>query len=272
MQVEGSRWGELILPAEVEGRHRSEAGLRVLAVAGFIPAVSLLGALIDYEGAYPDDMNLVALATDDPINADARIGLRKRVWKYYSKAERIAIEVETVETALRAGVPVYTGEIKIDWFRRQLMDWRPDVVVVCFCGQIFDRALLEAPRYGIYNIHPSDLAHGHGAGYAPHVDSYERGDPWTCWTVHRMVEKIDAGPVVGQSPRIRIANDEGRVERDVTRYYGKMKAALGPLVVILIEELVRLRAEGGERITTIDFATRFPTELKSRLEQPIPAP
>ena len=79
-------------------------------------------------------------------------------------AERVAIEVATIETALQAGVPVYTGEFKIDWFYRQLASWRPDVIIVCACGQIFDARILELPRYGVYNFHPSDLAHGHGAG------------------------------------------------------------------------------------------------------------
>ncbi len=162
--VDTSRWGELILPSEEETCARTEAGLRVLAVTSFLYAPEVLEALIDYERAHPEQLSLAAVATDDAANAEAKIGLRKRVWKHYSQSSRITMEVETVETALRFGVPVYTGELKIDWFYRQLEVWRPDVILVCGCGQIFDDRILETPRHGVYNFHPSDLSHGHGAG------------------------------------------------------------------------------------------------------------
>jgi methionyl-tRNA formyltransferase len=61
----------------------------------------------------------------------------------------------------------------------------PDAIIVCGCGQIFDSRILEVPRCGVYNFHPSDLAHGHGAGARPYEDTLARNDPWTCWTVHQ---------------------------------------------------------------------------------------
>jgi hypothetical protein len=142
VDLEGSRWGELILPAPDETRHRQSAGLRALAVTSFSVSLELLGALAGYERAHPGRFRLEAVATDDPINAEARIGLRKRLWRQYTQAERIATEVRTVEAALQAGVPVYTGEIKVEGFRRQLAGWRPDAIIVCGCGQIFDRPII----------------------------------------------------------------------------------------------------------------------------------
>jgi hypothetical protein len=269
--AEGSRWGELILPAAAEARHRSAAGLRVLAVTSFWLGLEALEALLGYERAHPDEVYLVAVATDDPINADAKIGLRKRLWRFFSPADRLAMEVATVEAALCAGVAVYTGELKIDWFRRRLADWRPDAIVVCGCGQIFDGPILDSPRYGVYNLHPSDLAHGHGAGYEPHEDALRRNDPWTCWTLHQMAPAVDAGPIVGQSPRICVADRAGRIERDVSRYYGRMKDALGPMVEGLLAGLVALHARGGDRLGPIDFDARFPAPLKARLAEPIAA-
>jgi folate-dependent phosphoribosylglycinamide formyltransferase PurN len=268
--VEGSRWGELILPAAEEARDRTAAGLRVLAVTSFFFGTEVLGALLDYERTHGERLRLVAVATDDAVNADAKIGLRKRIWKHYAQSERVAIEVATIEMALRSGVPVYTGEFKIDWFYRQLATWRPDVIIVCACGQIFNAGILEVPRNGVYNFHPSDLAHGHGAGAQPYEDIVARNDPRTCWTVHRMTEAVDAGPIVGQSPDIMVADAEGRIPQDPKRFYEKLKGVVGPMVSILIEELIRLH-EGGQDgpLRPIDFGARLPESVRARLKEPI---
>jgi folate-dependent phosphoribosylglycinamide formyltransferase PurN len=266
--VDGSRWGELILPAREEAGARVEAGLRVLAVTSFFFGIEVLSALLEYERAHRGRLYLVAVATDDAINADAKIGLRKRVWKHYAQSERLAIEAATIETALRSGVPVYTGEIKIEWFYRQLASWRPDVFIVCGCGQIFDARILETPRHGVYNFHPSDLAHGHGAGAQPYEDILAREDPRTRWTVHRMSEEVDAGSIVGQSPDILVVDGRGRIPRDAKRFYAKLKGVVGPMVTILVEELIRV-SDGDGGVARIDFGERLPAEVQARLEEPI---
>jgi hypothetical protein len=268
--IDGSRWGELILPARREAGGRTEAGLRVLAVTSFFLGIEVLDALLAYERAHPERLFLVAVATDDAVNADAKIGLRKRMWKHYAQSERVAMEVATVETALGSGVPVYTGEFKIEWFYRQLASWRPDVIIVCACGQIFDARILEVPRYDVYNFHPSDLAHGHGAGAQPYEDILARGDPWTCWTVHRMTEEVDAGSIVGQSPDILVADAHGQIPQNPKRFYEKLKGVVGPMVTILIDEVLRLGDEGRHGgIAQIDFAERLPDIVRARLKEPI---
>jgi folate-dependent phosphoribosylglycinamide formyltransferase PurN len=268
--VDGSRWGELILPARDEANVRTGAGLRVLAVTSFFLGMEVLRALLDYERAHPKRLYPVAVATDDAINADARIGLKKRVWKHYSQPERVAVEAATIEKALQSGVPVYTGELKIEWFYRQLATWRPDVIIVCGCGQIFDARILELPRHGVYNFHPSDLAHGHGAGAQPYEDVLARNDPWTCWTVHQMTAEVDAGAVVGHSPDILVADARGRIPRDPKRFYEKLKGVVGPMVTILIEALIRLHDEGQDGpVPPIDFGERLPDSVRTHLKEPI---
>jgi folate-dependent phosphoribosylglycinamide formyltransferase PurN len=268
--IEGSRWGELILPAPDEAADRTEAGLRLLAVTSFFYSIEMLSALLGYERTHPARLHPVAVATDDAVNADARIGLRKRIWKHYTQAERVAIEVATIETALRSGLPVHTGEFKIEWFYRQLASWRPDAIIVCGCGQILDTRILELPRWGVYNFHPSDLAHGHGAGAQPYEDSLARNDPWTCWTVHQMTEEVDVGPIVGRSPRVSVADARGRIVQDPRRFYDKLRGVVGPMVTILLEELVRLADRGqGGRVARIDFAERLPQSVRTRLRESI---
>jgi hypothetical protein len=48
-------------------------------------------------------MQVVGLATDDPMDTEARIGLKKHVWKHVSREEVVAIETAVVEAALGVG-------------------------------------------------------------------------------------------------------------------------------------------------------------------------
>ena len=89
-------------------------------------------------------------------------------------------------------------------------------------------------------------------------------------TVHRMNEEVEAGSIVGRSPDILVADADERIPRDPKRFYEKLKGVVGPMVTILIEELIRL-GDGGRdgRIARIDFGARLPDSVKLRLEQPI---
>lgn len=265
LAVEGSRWGELILPAPDEAGRRPPEGLRVLAVTCFNFSLDLLGALSGFESARPGRLRLQAVATDDPVNAEAKIGLKKRFWRVYAAEEQFRMEVATVEAALAAGLPVYTGELKIDAFRRLLADWAPDAVIVMGCGQVFDDGLLTMPRCGVYNFHPSDLARGHGAGPQPYEDLVARGDVWTCWTVHRMSADVDSGPVVGQSPPIFAGDAAGQVTLDERAFLERLRLAVPTMTTALAEALVA--ADGP--VGNLDFAPHFPPALCTALRQPI---
>jgi hypothetical protein len=85
-----------------------------------------------------------------------------------------------------------------------------------------------------------------------------------------MTEEVDAGSIVGQSPRISVADAQGGVVRDPKRFYDKLKGVVGPMVTILLEELVRL-ADGGRdgRVARIGFGERFPESVRTRLQEPI---
>lgn len=265
VSVEGSRWGELILPAPDETPPSAEAGLRLLAISAYTYSLPLLAAIFDCRRAAPGKLRVVGLATDDPVNADAHIGLHKRIWKHYSEEERLVMETRTAETALAHGVPVFTGELKSPGFRALIDDWSPDAIVVCVCGQILDAPIIEAPRCGVYNLHPSDLAHGIGAGPTPYEAVVARGEPWSPWTIHRVTVDVDAGPIVGQSPPVRVGDAEGRVTPDPRRFYDRMGLPVGALVGALVAELVR--RDGP--VDRLDFDAAVTGELRAAIEAPL---
>ena len=73
----------------------------------------------------------------------------------------------------------------------------PDISAVVAYGHILSRALLDAPRLGSVNVHASLLPALRGA--APVNWAVARGHAVTGVTVMRMVEAMDAGPILAQS-------------------------------------------------------------------------
>ena len=261
--VDGSRWGELILPAPEEASKRTDAGLRVLAVTGFFYSIELLSALLGYERAHPARLYPVAVATDDAVNADARIGLRKRIWKHYDQSERVAIEAAAIETALQSGLPVYTGEFKIEWFYQAARNLAAPTPSSSAAAVRSSTAGFSArPRYGVYNFH---LTISPMTGAAPAQRS--RGG-------RRVLDRPPNDRRGGRRCDRPAPDHGGRCSRthvrDPKRFYEKLKGVVGPMATILIEELARLGDGGPDgRIMRIDFEPRLPDGVKTHLREPI---
>lgn len=107
----------------------------------------------------------------------------------------------------------------------------PDVSAVVAYGHILSRELLDAPRLGSLNVHASLLPELRGA--APINWAVARGHTVTGVTVMRMVEAMDAGPVLARA-EIPIG------ERDTASLLAPRLAELG--ATLLAEMLARLEA------------------------------
>ena len=112
LPITGSRWGELIMPAPDETSKSAAAGLRLVLFASFEFGYMALEAVKAYARRFPGRVPLVGLVTDDPVNQTARIGLKKRVWKYLDRDETLAIETAIVKSALSEGVPAFLARSK----------------------------------------------------------------------------------------------------------------------------------------------------------------
>jgi methionyl-tRNA formyltransferase len=71
---------------------------------------------------------------------------------------------------------------------------QPDLGVLADYGQIIPGRLLELPRLGILNLHPSLLPRHRGA--TPIPAAIAAGDPRVGVTIIRMDEGLDTGPIV----------------------------------------------------------------------------
>jgi len=103
-----------------------------------------------------------------------------------------------------------------------------DLGVVAAFGQILPREVLEAPRLGCLNIHPSLLPLYRGA--APIQRAILEGQSDTGVTLILLDERLDSGPIVAQQ-RTEILPD------DNARSLGDMLAVLGAdMLVRVIDE------------------------------------
>lgn len=268
--AEDTRWGGLIQPAPSENPDKTNDGLRIVLFGSWEFGYLVLETLKEYERRFPGKLNLVGLVTDDPLNPDAKISLKKRIWSVLNIPFRVFDETFTIESGLSHGIPVYTGEIKIESFSRTMEQWNPDVILVCVFGQIINSFIINLPSYGIYNFHPSDLTKNQGAGPAPYEDLVTRNAGTTVWSVHHVSEVIDDGHVVGLSPPVNVRNTKGILPGNSLVVYQKLAEALTPLTIFLIEELNR-RFEKNIPIPIdhIDFNSLFSHEVKQKLMQPI---
>jgi len=99
------------------------------------------------------------------------------------------------DVALAIGIPVLTPERpRGDDFVRQIRDLAPDLSVVVAYGHILRREVLRVPAQGSINVHASLLPELRGA--APINWAIARGYRTTGVTVMRMVEAMDAGPIL----------------------------------------------------------------------------
>ena len=81
-------------------------------------------------------------------------------------------------------------------FIEQITDLRPDLSVVVAYGHILKPEILDLPSLGSVNVHASLLPQLRGA--APVNWAIIRGHEQTGVTVMRMVEAMDAGPIIHQ--------------------------------------------------------------------------
>ncbi|HKB15880.1 MAG TPA: methionyl-tRNA formyltransferase, partial [Planctomycetota bacterium] len=142
---------------------------------------------------------------------------------------------EVARAAEEAGVPVLRSAASpapADLERAS--GGRPDLLLVVSFGAILPRALLDLPSLGAFNLHASLLPRHRGA--SPVAAAILAGDRQTGLTVQRMVERLDAGPIVltRETPI-----GEGECAGELTTRLAELG---GPLLLEAIERVVGGRA------------------------------
>jgi len=97
--------------------------------------------------------------------------------------------------ALSLGLPVYQPpSLKSEV--EKITQLKPDAIVVAAFAQLLPKSILDIPRHGCLNVHPSLLPHHRGA--SPIAGAILAGDEFTGVTIMLMDPGFDTGPILAQ--------------------------------------------------------------------------
>ena len=99
-------------------------------------------------------------------------------------------------TAEKYKISVLQSE-KILNLKSQISKIKPGLIIVAGCGQIIPKDILNIPKHGCLNIHPSLLPKYRGC--SPIHRAILNGDEETGVTIILMNEKLDQGPIIANA-------------------------------------------------------------------------
>lgn len=135
-------------------------------------------------------------------------------------------------------------------FIERLRQLKPDISVVVAYGHILPRDVIELPARGTLNIHASLLPEFRGA--APIQAAIREGCEWTGVSIMRMVERLDAGPVILQLGTT--------VNEDET--YGELALRLSELgAAALIESLALLELGRANEVPQVESQATYAPKI-----------
>ena len=95
------------------------------------------------------------------------------------------------------GIETKTFSVKSAEAHTWIQEFQPDVLFSLYFRDIIPQRILDIPRLGAVNLHPSLLPKYRGAFSAPWV--IINGEEYTGFTYHYMLARVDAGNIVLQS-------------------------------------------------------------------------
>jgi methionyl-tRNA formyltransferase len=156
--------------------------------------------------------------------------------------------------AAESGVPVFQPtKLRDAAFVEGFTALRADLGVVAAYGRILPAALIETPRLGMINVHASLLPRYRGA--APIHRAVIAGETVTGVTIMRVVETLDAGPMMAVKDRA-IGPDE--TSQDVERSLAGIGASLLVEVADQLAAGLSRETPQDERLAT--YANRITRE------------
>lgn len=129
-------------------------------------------------------------------------------------------------------------------FIEEIKELNPDVICVVAYGKILPRELLEIPRYGCINVHPSLLPKYRGS--TPIQTAIINGDKTTGVTTMYMNEELDSGDIILQE---EIEINENQTAGELWNVLAKIGAELLVETLNQIENNTAPRKKQGENYT-----------------------
>lgn len=260
-------WGAYYVPSQhslVENN-----GMRIVLFGSTLGGMWVLESLKQLKAVLGERISLVGLATDDARDTQARISIKKRIWHYFEKTERHRMVEAIIENGLSEGMEVFTGNIKSEYFSQLLQKWNPDLIIMACFGQIVPGSIFSYPKMGMYNFHPSDLKNNIGAGPRPFEETLASHMNHTCVSLMGVTEVIDHGPMIGQSPTIRITGKNEEFFEDVLLSEEKVTSIFPHMTWILVKKVLSLYGTAIPENFHINFDNEIEDTVKQLLLLPL---
>jgi methionyl-tRNA formyltransferase len=214
-------------------------------------------------------LEIVFMGTPDfavPV-LDAVAAAGHRIVAVYSQPPRPAgrglseLKSPVHRRAEAMGIPVRTPKnFKAESDRAEFASLKADAAVVVAYGLLLPAPVLDAPRFGCFNVHASKLPRWRGA--APIQRAIMAGDTVTAVNIMRMDEGLDTGPVcLGRDLPISTGMTAGELHDKLSALGAElMVEALAQLEAGALnatpqpQEGVTYAAKIDKRETRIDFA------------------
>ena len=152
------------------------------------------------------------------------------------------------QKSIELGIPVYQPEVLINNKEalNKITSKKADILIVVAYGLIIPEEILNAYNGHIYNIHASLLPRWRGA--APIHRAIEAGDKETGITIMKIVNKLDAGPMI-MKEKVSIAGE------DTTDFLSKKLSKLGASMINTLlknierGKVIKLEKQNEEDVT-----------------------
>lgn len=138
----------------------------------------------------------------------------------------------TKTIAQKYEIPIFQPNTKEELIA-QISQIKPDLIIVAAYGKILPKEILDIPKYGSINVHPSLLPKYRGP--SPIQFAILNGDQETGTTIMLMNEKMDEGPILAQKS-VKVSKDETGASLS-----NKLSELSAPLLVKTLDYWIALK-------------------------------
>lgn len=155
---------------------------------------------------YPaDQIEIVGVSVQEAFHEPKR-KTAKRIFRFYGPFDFCRLLTRYIGVKLRGdsiarlarakGHPlVACGSVNDPEYIERVRAINPDVIASVAAPEIFKKTIIDTPAIGCINIHSGRLPIYRGM--MPNFWQLLKGEKTACVTVHEMVEKLDAGGILG---------------------------------------------------------------------------
>ncbi|MFH1386724.1 MAG: methionyl-tRNA formyltransferase [bacterium] len=142
-------------------------------------------------------------------------------------------------------------------FLKKIKDFKADIAVVVAYGKILPKDLLDIPKHGFINLHASLLPKYRGA--APVQWAIINGEKTTGVTIFKIVEQLDAGPIVGS--RELGVGSEDNAKTLLDKLFTLGEELLLETLVMIENGTAKFTPQDEEKVTYAPIITKESGEL-----------